>query len=359
MKIVTLFVIATGLFYWWFHTDESQLEPSELHKVLSQNEDGFQKAKHPIEFQFPQDHNAHPAFRSEWWYVTANLVDEHHQEFGVQFTLFRSAALAGKTDAKDWFSPQFYLAHIAVTQQTSELHLSEQRLSRQGPELAGAEGLNYWLWDWQLKSNQAQKLFPATLVSKAEEFSYQLQLEQVKPITLQGDKGLSTKGQDQASYYYSFPRLKVTGQVTIKGKQHQVSGLGWYDHEWSTSILSKDQQGWDWFSIHLNNGWDLMYFRIRNKPDSQIEETLAVKLIDETGKPVALKTEQVQLTPIRFVNKYPVSWELLITDHNIQLNINPLVEDQEITGRFNYWEGAIKVSGSHIGSGYLELTGYH
>ena len=43
-------------------------------------------------FEFPEDHGSHPAFRIEWWYVTANLTGDDGQRYGIQWTLFRNAA---------------------------------------------------------------------------------------------------------------------------------------------------------------------------------------------------------------------------------------------------------------------------
>ena len=42
-----------------------------------------------------------------------------------------------------------------------------------------------------------------------------------------------------------------------------MTGTGWLDREWSSQPLAPDQAGWDWFSLHLDDGARLMAYRLR------------------------------------------------------------------------------------------------
>src|SRR5581483_11612447 len=88
-----------------------------------------------------------------------------------------------------------------------------------------------------------------------------LQLKPLKPAVIQGVNGLSQKaaGAGKASHYVSFPRLEVSGKINGVA----VTGLAWMDHEWFTHQLEPNQQGWDWFSVQLDDGSELMLFQLR------------------------------------------------------------------------------------------------
>ena len=46
-------------------------------------------------FQFPADHGAHPDFRIEWWYLTANLEDDQGQRRRLDEVLGNGYAVLG------------------------------------------------------------------------------------------------------------------------------------------------------------------------------------------------------------------------------------------------------------------------
>ena len=74
--------------------EEARLTAASL--LAEPSTEGFSRATKIRQFQFPQDHSAHPDYRSEWWYITGNLVDEQNQKqaFGFQVTFFRFALSA-------------------------------------------------------------------------------------------------------------------------------------------------------------------------------------------------------------------------------------------------------------------------
>ena len=352
---------------------------------------GFQQALRPMEFHFPRDHLAHQAFKTEWWYFTGNVStgnvstgnlreQESDRSFAYQFTLFRFALRPDKPlpdNTSAWRSSNIYMAHIALTDIKQHKFYQRERFSRDGLALAGAEkkddgSLQFWLYDWQAKSMLPDRLFPLTLDIRDQQFTLNLQLQPSKPRVLNGAQGLSQKSAEHASYYYSYTRLLSRGSITIGDKIFPVSGSSWFDREWSTSSLGEDQQGWDWFALHLDDGSDVMLYQMRKKDGSK-DIYSSGTFVDPQGKSKILQAGQFQLQAIEFWQspvsgiRYPIKWQLVIPDQNIKLMVATRVKQQEWSKTdgfsFNYWEGAVEVSGIKdqqpiSGSGYLEMTGY-
>ncbi|MBB1437482.1 carotenoid 1,2-hydratase, partial [Shewanella sp. SG41-4] len=250
----------------------SAVKESTISSMSSVSAEGYSEVIQGKTLQFPQDHLAHNDFKIEWWYLTANLTTVTGEDVGVQWTQFRigmtpptSPQTSPQTTAtNNWATNQLYMAHAAVT--TSTEHLIAEKWSRAHPKLAGVkpQPFEVHLQNWQWLS-QSSNLFPATLNVASDKFSYQLQLNSQQPLQLQGDKGYSSKSADQsvASYYYSQPFIDVTGQITRNGVTEKVTGKAWLDREWSSQFLTEAQQGWDWFSLRLDDESTLMAFRLR------------------------------------------------------------------------------------------------
>ncbi|WP_375750393.1 lipocalin-like domain-containing protein [Vibrio sp. HN007] len=320
------------------------------------------KGKH---FIFPEDHLAHPGFRQEWWYLTANLQTEDGRKLGIQWTQFRMA-LGTKEVAKQtpnhWRANQVYLAHSAVTD--SERHLASEKWSRQHKELAGVSGNPFTVWidDWRWQS-EGEKLLPAILSVDSTEFSYELALTGDKPLQFQGENGFSIKSADGsvASYYYSQPFIKVNGSVQVQDEQLEVTGNAWLDREWSSQFLTDDQQGWDWFSLRLSDGSTLMLFQLRSA-NEDMEHFYSAKRMFPDGSGYSIDSSDVSMQVIKQQSiegrDYPVGWQIEIPQEKISLRTRPLNPKAKMPLSIPYWEGPILISGSHSGEGYMELTGY-
>lgn len=331
-----------------------------------ETQSGFAKVKKGVGIVFPDDHRAHNEFRHEWWYLTANLIDDKGQALGIQWTQFRFATSPPSANvhqaASSWQSQQIYMAHSAVT--TKDQHLAAEKWSREHPDLAGIESQPFraYLDDWQWLSS-TKDLFPATLNVKAKRFEYSLTLKTNAPYHKQGDNGFSTKSQDGkvASYYYSQPFIKVTGEVTIDGKQHQVSGTGWIDREWSSQFLLDSQQGWDWFAIRLSNSESLIVFQLRDSNTGKASYQQA-KIMRSNGENAIIDSEDIHLRSSAYTEisdrTYPTEWQLAIPSQNIDLVLSALNPSAKMPLTIPYWEGPIIIKGSHRAEGYMELTGY-
>lgn len=338
-------------------------------------DEGFDKAINKIKFNFPEDHGPHPGFKTEWWYFTGNLTTKDNKKFGYQFTIFRSALSKTETSRNsEWNSNQIYMSHFAVTDVSDNEFFFEERFSREGNKLAGAqsEPFKVWLEDWQISETGDGNSFdlPDLQISaKNEKAEINLKLKSVKPLVLQGDSGLSQKGKQpgNASYYYSYTRLETEGKIILNGKEFNVNGYSWMDREWSTSALSEDQKGWDWFALQLDDSTELMYYQMRKNDGSPDVYSKGI-LIEKDGTSRTVKKEDLVLevtdnwtSPSG--EKYPSGWRMKIPSMNIDLKITPSVKDQLMNVSIRYWEGSVLIEGTKnnskvTGRGYAELTGY-
>jgi predicted secreted hydrolase len=310
-------------------------------------------------FSFPADHGAHDGFRIEWWYVTANLKDDQGREFGVQWTLFRSA-LKAAPEVTGWANQTLWLGHAAVTSAT--VHHAAERYARGGVGQAGVsvQPFNAWIDDWRFSSQVTDPLTELQLSARDKGFSYHLRLTSTRPLVLQGDKGFSQKSeQGQASYYYSQPFFQASGTLEIDGKAYSVSGPAWLDREWSSQPLTANQTGWDWFSLHLDSGEQVMLYRMRQKSG---EPYLTGTWIGAQGQTQLLHANDISLTPQDTANvagrSMPVRWSIKIPGKHLDITLEALNPNAWMDLRIPYWEGPVRLSGNQAGQGYLEMTGY-
>ena len=352
-------------------------EPSEL-SILDQLGSGdagsFARAVEIPTFEFPADHGPHPEFRTEWWYFTGNLTGAADgREVGYQLTFFRSA-LADRPEARasGWATSQAYMAHFAMTvpDGPGAGFYSFERFARGAGGLAGAETgpFRVWLEDWSAEGGA--ELPPIRLRAAEGEVALDLALAPGKPLVLQGDRGLSQKGREpgNASYYYALTRMPSTGSVRVAGRTLEVSGLSWMDREWSTSSLDEGVVGWDWFSLQLDDGRDLMAYQLRRE-DGTADPLSAGSLVGVDGGARKLAFDDYRIEALdRWRSPgtgrtYPSRWRLTVPSEKLELDIEPLLDEQELDHSFVYWEGAVRFAGRSggqpvAGRGYVELTGY-
>jgi predicted secreted hydrolase len=335
---------------------------------------GYARAVLPRPFVFPDDHGPHPQYRTEWWYVTGNLGDAEGRRVGYQLTIFRNAlAPFAPRSSSAWATQQAYMAHLAVTDAGGgEFHAFE-RFARGALGLAGARARPFrvWLEDWVLEAEGGEGIFPMRVRASEGDVTLDLTLDAGKPPVLQGEAGLSRKGPEpgNASYYYSHTRMPTTGTVVLRGDTLAVSGASWLDREWSTSVLTEGQVGWDWFALQMDDGWELMVYALR-MADGGAHPLSEGVLVDPQGRSrrLAFGTD-VQVTPVDTWTsphsgvRYPSAWRVRVPSRRWELDVAPVLEDQELNLAFRYWEGAVDVRGrvggeGPSGSGYVELTGY-
>lgn len=341
-------------------------------------------------FRFPRDHFGHPAFESEWWYYTGNLSTASGRHFGFELTFFRRARAVGGSRAIDgaraideappsaWDLDQVYLAHFAVTDTDNERHVVHERLNRAGPGIAGAdpEERRIWNGNWSVEWRRGDEARPVqVLAAMSRDDALHLVLEPRKPVVVHGREGVSRKvaGDPRAvSHYLSFTRMAAAGTLTMEGEELAVTGSAWMDHEFFSDYLTEHKAGWDWMSVQLDDGTDLMLFGIRDMQGGYGPDTFGT-FVDSGGGARPIDPGGVAFRPGRRWRseatgaEYPVEWQVEVPDLDLRLHVRPRIDAQEVVTERRilpaYWEGAVRFGGERegrpvAGVGYLEMTGY-
>jgi predicted secreted hydrolase len=334
----------------------------------------WQRAIGPWSWSFPRDHGAHPAFKSEWWYFTGNLQDAQQRRFGYQLTIFRQGVQFAPAQAESrWAVRDFYFGHFAISDLSNGTFHVKERVSRGalGDAKAAVGQMDVAIGNWTIAQDAGEKIH---LAAREPEMAIDFEAHPLKPLVLEGHGGLSRKadGVGQASYYYSYPRLATSGRIELNGETHDVSGLSWFDHEFSTSSLSPAEAGWDWFCVQLDDNEEIMLYAMRDKSGAMdpVSEGTWIKT-DGTSERLPPGTFSITRlgswrSPASHAT-YPAGWHVVIPGHQADLTISPTMADQELRltkmGALDYWEGACATRGTLAGRGvtgvgYTELTGY-
>lgn len=338
----------------------------------------FSRAMVARDLEFPRDHAAHDDFQTEWWYYTGNVTTESGRHFGYQFTIFRRALAPGAPAPEASLATrQLYFAHFAVTDTSANTHREFQKFSRGAGGLAGtrADPFRVFIEDWSAEavaSPRRSGLDAASvrILAKSDGYAIDLTLDSAKPMVRHGERGLSQKSPEpgNASYYYSYTRMDTRGSITTPEGSHTVAGKSWMDHEWSTSVLGAGTRGWDWFSLQLSDGSELMYFRLWQADGSDGVSSSGTWVLSN-GETRALSRSEVMITPTDTWRSpangasYPSGWRIQLASLGVDVVATPRLRDQEMNLSSTYWEGAVSVSGvaggiSVSGAGFVELTGY-
>ena len=322
----------------------------------------------PAELRFPRDLGSHPDYAIEWWYITGRLLTRE-REFGFQLTFFRSRVPATQNMTSAFAAKQLIFAHAAITDVTGKKLWHDQRIAREGFEIARASqsDTDIALRDWSLRRDGAR--YQAKAV--AGDFSFELVLNETQALLLQGDRGLSRKGPqpEQSSCSYSLPQLQVSGTLALGKENLPVQGTAWLDHEWSQSLLDPLAVGWDWIGMNLLDGSALTAFQLRDKSGHAIWDGGSFRSRAMGAKAQVFARGEVQFAAVRQWTSpltkanYPVEWT--VQTPLGRYRVKAVVDDQELDSRVStgavYWEGLSELFDSSdrlVGRGYLEMTGY-
>lgn len=339
----------------------------------------WQMALPGYSYKFPHDYFDHPNYETEWWYYTGNLHAPDGHRYGFELTFFRRAVrLQPQKVASEnitWRLDQLYLAHLALSDIDGRSFYHTERLNRAGPGLAGVSlsQRRYWNGNWQVRWNSLAT-GDQQLQAVCDKFTLRLELKPQKPIIIHGQNGISKRGSapGQASHYISFTRIAATGHLEENGASIAVSGLAWMDHEFFTQPQDSGVAGWDWFSIQLDTGEDLMLYRLRDAAGKETPYSSGT-YVDRQGKTTffdatqfSLRTDEIWRSPDSAA-RYPIAWTIEIPSLGLQLSERTDLKNQELFTKGSispvYWEGAVSYHGqvhgrSANGVGYLEMTGY-
>jgi predicted secreted hydrolase len=329
-------------------------------------------------YEFPRDHFSHPRYQTEWWYYTGNLQAPDGHRFGFELTFFRQGVARPAERNSPWDVDDLYLAHLALSDLDGARFYHTERLNRAGPGLAGVDLASRRIWNgnWEARFDDAARGQQPVqhLQIVCDDFLLHLTLASQKPPVIHGANGVSAKaaGRGRASHYISYTRLEARGTLVLGGRSYTLTGLAWMDHEFFTNQLTPDQSGWDWFSVQLANGEELMLYRLRRR-DGAVDQFSAGTLVDAHGATRHLSAADFSLDPgatwtsAESGARYPLVWTIRVPSLGLDLTATTPLEAQEIASHHSswpsYWEGAIVLRGTRHGQpssgvGYLEMTGY-
>ncbi len=323
----------------------------------------------------PRDLAAHGNVQTEWWYYTGHLKSASGREFGFELVFFKR-----RTDLDKFavvplrlVGNPYYFAHFALTDKTSKTFRYAHRKSANGPlDLpAAAAETHYYLnlGDWSIRESDGVHILRATLDDGT---TFEASLKSEKAVVLNGEGGVSYKDDGQASRYFAYTRMSLEADLKLNGTVEHFTGSAWMDREFGTWTPTENQKGWDWFSIQLDNGCELMCYQLRNS-EGKTSPYSSGTFVDENGMATKLGSPDFEIKPIgvwtspRSQAEYPSVWRISVPSFYLDLRIVPVVEDQELDTRGStmiiYWEGACDVTGTAgesavTGQAYVELVGY-
>jgi predicted secreted hydrolase len=347
--------------------------PQATNGIPATTRGGFANARLPWRFVFPRDHAAHFAFQSEWWYYTGHLRSSDGKRFGYELTFFRYGLAPGdpRPGARQskWRGNQVFPVHLALTDESGQRFVYDERFAREALGMGRASGrrLDVGVDRWSVAGDS-----PFRMRASADAVGLDLVQVAEKRPAVHGHDGVSLKASCAtcASHYYSMTRLRTSGTLAYGGRRLRVEGISWMDHEFGSDELQRDQAGWDWFSIQLDDRRELMDYRLRKK-DGTLTPESSGSLVDPRGQVRYLAREAVLITATGSWKSphtgatYPSGWRVRVPSAALDLTLVPTVRDQELAntaGGVSYWEGAVDIrdtaSGQRRGVGYVELTGY-
>ena len=331
---------------------------------------------------WPRDHYAHRDYRTEWWYFTGHLqpaTGDTTANLGFQLTFFRLGMIPPRTPMPraELAAHGGVMAHAALTDPAAGRHVFSEVLWRETPLLGGfgeaGDSLIAWCrapagTDGRWRLGLQGQTFLLHAVDKTRDLAYDLTCRPVKPVVLHGDNGFSAKNAagSTGSLYASCTRMSVTGSVTRDGRRIPVAGWCWMDHEIFSDTLAPDLKGWDWVSLQLDDGRDLMLYRLFH-PDGSTAHASGT-LVDSRGRATPL--ERWSLVPQKTWTSpatgapYPVRWRLDVPAADLEVELKATMDDQEnrsLKSGIHYWEGAVTATdhtGRRVGRGFVEMTGY-
>jgi predicted secreted hydrolase len=306
-------------------------------------------------------------YKIQWWYFTGHLFDDKGREFGYELTFF-VFGIQRRHYLSRFGVNNIYVTHFAISDIEHDKFYFTDMSDTGAFGLAGARDDRLAVWAGETSLNGSPQMMHIRASDSSNKLDLMLSPE--KPLVLNGDRGYSRKSATspyQASFYFSYTRLKTTGTLTVGNRTINVSGESWFDREILSRDLGEGQQGWDWFSIQLDDRREIMLYLLRNK-DGSADPFSSGTLVYDNGSCRHLQKNDFSIVVLRHYSskktgaRYPSEWEIRIPSEKVSLKIIPLIEDQECVANFTtgnrYWEGTCRVEGTARGRAYVELTGY-
>lgn len=320
----------------------------------------------------PDDLFAKADVQTEWWYYTGHCETEDGRPFGFELVFFKRRTdldRLGIVPVMALANPM-YFAHFAISELDTKSfryeHIRSFDRPLEIPVRMSETTCDIRLGDWSLREVAGKHILHATL---NDGLIFDAILESEKPLVLNGDDGSGiSRKKAGASNHFSFTRMSVSGQLAIGGKMERFGGSAWMDREFGIW----EQTDWDWFSIQLDDGTELMIYHLRSESGGPTDDSTGT-FVDRDGTCRSLSAADFELTATKIWTspktgaEYPAGWRITVPGLDIDVEVEPLIADQELDTRGTtmivYWEGVCQVSGTRAGNvvtgrAYVELVGY-
>jgi predicted secreted hydrolase len=336
--VAGLFILLGGLVAWFLYK-VSYLKPADI----------WYEAKAPVAsvLTLPKDDARHQA-KMEWWNYSGHLRTASGKKLSFYYTIFLVTGL--KTQI---------VSHVSLSDFQTGRHYIDQRKSDANSTISTTNDFDFTLGNWIMK--RQNKVDELKVTSK--DFSFKFDLTSSLPPVFHGNNGLIQMSLADRSYYYSRTRMPISGWVKIGKELESVEGIGWFDHQWGDFLTGK--LAWEKFSLQLDDGADIMIYNLRDKANQSMHPMAS---FTQNGLTEMLASGDFTLTPgakwisARTGIAYPIEWDIKIPKKNIAITTRSVINNSEFdatTSSYDfYWEGAVKVTGSKTGQGFMELRGY-
>jgi predicted secreted hydrolase len=314
----------------------------------------------PRPVQMPADEARH-SDRLEWWYYNGHLTASDGEQFGFNFVIFQSL----DPDGNPVYSSQFGLTDVGGQKHSVSSRLFAGDASKDDAKVFGLQ-----LSDWSLDITADSHAIRGSL-GEGSGFDLLLKRDPAVPPVLQAGIGWFPTPTGW-SYYYSFPDMAASGRLLVDGKLYEVTGTGWFDHQWGDFFAIGAPAGWQWFALHIGDGRTMMVTETRNAQGDQ--QAVFGSLDNGQGETktitdadgVSIEVLDTWRSPHTGA-EYPSRWHIVIDALELDVEVAPVLADQEVSTGVPraaiYWEGKVSVDGV-FGEievhqpGYVELTGY-
>ena len=362
----------------------------------------------------------HQSSTIEWWYMNSHVTSKDGRQFSLFASFFRRLLEYNEKNKKfkyghsitwaiyddkgnerkekyfpvslvDKITPKIGLEKIEKGEIVKDHRLRKAvlELLRKGqvpyPDRLIKEdvGVSEEKLDLYIDGNTFTKLDDGTydlhLYDEEQQVGCSVNFAPQKPPVRHGDNGVVLGVSAENMFYYFIPRCEVKGTITLKKETFEISGSGWYDHEFGKPPENKKKEkeekrkdvGWNWLSTQLDSGYEISaydLFDLSEKKPKGVGKWAIV--IDAKGNRKAYTKFNLQplgnWTSMRTFNDYPIQWKLEIPEAKISLNVTTPFEQQEfmtVISKPAFWEGRVNTEGTFNGKavkgpGFVERHGF-
>lgn len=318
---------------------------------------------------FPRDGGAHfnniPYDFSklmEWWYFNGYLKTDEGKELSYDVAFFNPAVKFGRLVRR----PTLHI-QIADLQEKISLGTSKTYFINSGK--VSTEKMDISLdKDYLLQEIQQNGKTVYLLRAEGNENNHHLKVDLTlepldQPFLIAGN-GLMDMPNNTNSYYYSIPHFKTTGTIQVDEKIHHINnapGDSWFDHQWGDFDVLKN--GWEWFSVRLNNGIVANIFLNIEYSNHNVLMGLASIILPD-GKQYFIPSHDFIVNRYYYWTDpqtgihYPMSFDFKFPQLDLEMISDAAFPEQQRNG---YWEGYCHAKGIYknqaaAGFAYMELV---